>query len=171
MSEALRPAESTDLWRERREDVAPLALAAALQGVTILVRDNENEEALALAIAMRETLETPGKTAALITPDPSIARRVSAELARWGVEVEEFGGTHIRAKLRGRAGRAYSRSGDAFKPRSCLALLAHPAVRFGRSPQQIEAATRALELAVFRAIPLASLDDLERAFAARARGR
>ena len=53
-----------------------------------------------------------------------------------------------------------------FTPRSFLALLAHPAVRFGRSLDQVEAATRALELAVFRAIPLASLDDLERAFAA-----
>jgi ATP-dependent helicase/nuclease subunit B len=51
-----------------------------------------------------------------------------------------------------------------FTPRSFLALLAHPAARFGRSLKQIEAATRALELAVFRAIPLASLDDLEGAF-------
>ncbi len=54
----------------------------------------------------------------------------------------------------------------AFTPRSCLALLAHPSVRFGRSLAQVEAATRALELAVFRAVPLASLDDIERAFTA-----
>ncbi len=91
LSEALRPAESTDLWRERGWTLSPLALAAALQGVTIMVADNETEEGLALAIAMRETLETPGKTAALVTPDPSIARRVAAELARWGIEVEDFG--------------------------------------------------------------------------------
>ena len=91
LSEALRPAESTDLWRERGWTLSPLALAAALQGVTIIVADNENEEGLALAIAMRETLETPGKTAALVTPDPSIARRVSAELARWGDRGRRFG--------------------------------------------------------------------------------
>src|ERR1700729_890079 len=57
LSEALRPAESTDLWRERGWTLSPLALAAAFQGVTILAADNETEEGLALAIAMREMLE------------------------------------------------------------------------------------------------------------------
>jgi ATP-dependent helicase/nuclease subunit B len=166
LSEALRPAESTDLWRERGWTLSPLALAAALQGVTIVVADNENEEALALAIAMRETLETPGKTAALITPDPSIARRVSAELARWGVEVEDSAGRTLGQSPAGALARLILEAAIEFTPRSFLALLAHPAIRFGRSPKQIEAATRALELAVFRAIPLASLDDPDRAFAA-----
>ena len=87
--------------------MSPLALAAALQGVTIIVADNENEEALALAIAMRETLETPGKTAALVTPDPSIARRVSAELARWGVEVEDSAGRTLGQSPGRRAGQAH----------------------------------------------------------------
>src|SRR5579863_8280755 len=53
LSEALRPAESTDLWRERGWALSPLSLGAALQGVTIIIADNENEEALALAVAMR----------------------------------------------------------------------------------------------------------------------
>ncbi|HEY3624460.1 MAG TPA: double-strand break repair protein AddB [Roseiarcus sp.] len=166
LSEALRPAESTDLWRERGWTLSPLALAAALQGVTIIVADNENEEALALAIAMRETLETPGKTAALITPDPSIARRVSAELARWAVEVEDSAGRTLGQSLVGALARLILVAAIEFTPRSFLALLAHPSVRFGRSFGQLEAATRALELAVFRAVPLASLDDLERAFTA-----
>jgi ATP-dependent helicase/nuclease subunit B len=166
LSEALRPAESTDLWRERGWTLSPLALAAALQGVTIIVADNENEEALALAIAMRETLETPGKIAALITPDPSIARRVSAELARWDVEVEDSAGRALGQSLAGALARLILEAAIEFTPRSCLALLAHPAVRFGRSLGQIEAAARALELAVFRAVPLTSLDDLDRAFAA-----
>ena len=166
LSEALRPAESTDLWRERGWTLSPLALATALQGVTIVVADNENEEGLALAIAMREALETPGKTAALITPDPSIARRVSAELARWGVEVEDSAGRTLGQSPAGTLARLILEAAIEFTPRSCLALLAHPAVRFGRSLGEVEAATRALELAVFRAVPLASLDDLERPFAA-----
>jgi ATP-dependent helicase/nuclease subunit B len=166
LSEALRPAESTDLWRERGWTLSPLALAAALQGVTLVVADNENEEALTLAIAMRETLETPGKTAALITPDPSIARRVSAELARWGIEVEDSAGRTLGHTPAGALARLILEAAIEFTPRSFLALLVHPTVRFGRSLRQVEAATRALELAVFRALPLASLDDLERAFAA-----
>jgi len=166
LSEALRPAESTDLWRERGWTLSPLSLAAALQGVTLVVADNENEEGLALAIAMRETLETPGKTAALITPDPSIARRVAAELARWGIEVEDSAGRTLGQSPAGALARLILEAAIEFTPRSCLALLAHPAVRFGRSVREVEAATRALELAVFRAVPLASLEDMERAFAA-----
>src|SRR6185312_2881745 len=166
LSEALRPAESTDLWRERGWTLSPLSLAAALQGVTIIVADNENEEALALAIAMREALETPGKTAALVTPDPSIARRVSAELARWGVEVEDSAGRTLGQSPAGVLARLILEAAIEFTPRAFLALLAHPLVRFGRSAGEIEAETRALELAIFRAVPLASLDDLDRAFAA-----
>src|ERR1700722_6966619 len=165
LSEALRPAESTDLWRERGWTLSPLALGAAFQGVTIMVADNETEEGLALAIAMRETLETPGKTAALITPDPSIARRVATELARWGIEVQDSAGRTLAQSPAGVLARLILEAAIEFTPLSFLALLAHPAARFGRSLDQVEAATRALELGVFRAIPLASLDDLERAFA------
>src|ERR1700722_7689150 len=166
LSEALRPAESTDLWRERGWTLSPLALAAAFQGVTSIVADNENEEGLALAIAMREMLETPGKTAALITPAPSIARRVSAELARWGVEVEDSAGRTLGQSPAGGLARLILDAAIEFTPRSFLALLAHPAARFGRSRVKVDSETRALELAVFRAIPLASLDDLERALTA-----
>ena len=166
LSEALRPAESTDLWRERGWTLSPLALAAAFHGVTIMVADNETEEGLALAIAMRETVETPGKTAALVTPDPSIARRVAAELARWGIEVEDSAGRTLAQTPAGVLARLILEAAIEFTPRSFLALLAHPTTRFGRSLDQVEAATRALELTVFRAVPLASLDDLEQAFVA-----
>jgi ATP-dependent helicase/nuclease subunit B len=166
LSEALRPAESTDLWRERGWTLSPLALGAAFRGVAIMAADNETEEGLALAIAMRETLETPGKTAALVTPDTSIARRVSAELARWGIEVEDSAGRTLAQSPAGVLARLVLEAAIEFTPRSFLALLAHPAARLGRSLKQIERATRALELAVFRAVPIASLDDLERAFTA-----
>ncbi len=117
--------------------MSPLALAAALQGVTLVVADNENEEALALAIAMREKLVTPGKTAAHITPDPSIARRVSAELARWGVEVEDSAGRTLGQSPAGALARLILEAAIDFTPRSFLALLAHPAVRLGRSLSQV----------------------------------
>ena len=114
---------------------------------------------------MRKTLETPGKTAALITPDPSIARRVSAELARWGVEVEDSAGRTLGQSPAGALARLILAAAIAFTPRAFLALLIHPAARFGRSRAHIESATRNLELAIFRAVPLKSLDDLEQAFA------
>ena len=169
LTEALRPAESTERWRDREGALSPPALAAALAGITIVVADNETEEALALAIAMREALETPGKTAALVTPDPSIARRVSAELKRWGVEVEDSAGRTLGQSAAGALARLILDAAIEFSPRSILALLAHPAARFGRARADIEGTTRALELAVFRAIPLKSLDHLDQTFAAARR--
>ena len=95
-SEALRPADSTDLWQSARETLERRAHAAKRwPSVAIIEAADEIEEALALAIAMREALETPGKTAALISPDLQIARRVKAELARWGVEVEDSAGEKL----------------------------------------------------------------------------
>jgi len=41
---------------------------------------------------MRETLETPSKTAMLVTPDRDLSRRVSAKMQRWGVTVDDSAG-------------------------------------------------------------------------------
>ncbi|RBP05697.1 ATP-dependent helicase/nuclease subunit B [Roseiarcus fermentans] len=166
IGEALRPAESTDAWRDRSAALAPPAVAAALESVAVIVADHETEEALALAIAMREVLETPGKTAALITPDPSIARRVAAELARWGVEVEDSAGRSLGETEAGALARLLLNAAADFRPLALQALLAHPSARLGRDRAGKAAAARALELGVFRAAPIVALDDLDAAFAA-----
>ncbi len=165
LSEALRPADSTDGWRDRDHALSASAVAAALEGVAVIIADNETEEALALAAAMREVLETPGKTAALITPDRSIARRVSAELARWGVEVEDSAGRTLGQSEAGALARLILEAAKDFAPLSAQALIAHPAMRLGRRRADLDAAARALELGVFRAAPIRSLDDLDQAFA------
>ncbi len=166
VSEALRPAESTESWRDREAALSPLAIAAALKDVSIIVADSETEEALALAIAMREALETPGKTAALVTPDPSIARRVSAELARWGVEVEDSAGRTLRQSEAGGLARLALAAAESLAPLSVQALVAHPSARLGRKRVDLDEAARALELSVLRAIPLSTLEKLDLAFAA-----
>ena len=154
VSEALRPAESTDAWRDRKDALAPAAVAEALADVTVIAADHETEEALALAIAMREVLETPGKTAALVTPDPSIARRVSAELARWGVAVEDSAGRALGETEAGALARLVLQAALEFRPLAVQALIAHPAARFGRGRAEKDAAARALEIGVFRAAPI-----------------
>ena len=164
LTEALRPADSTESWRERDAALSPFAIDAALEGVSIIVAENETEEALALAVAMREVLETPGKTAALITPDPSIARRVSAELARWGLEVEDSAGLTLGQTAAGTLARLVLKAAADFRPLTTQALIAQPSARFGRGRVECEAAARPLELGIFRAAPLSSLDDLDKAF-------
>src|ERR1700755_329834 len=48
-------------------------------------------EALAIAVAMREARHLD-KTAALVTPDRGLARRVMAALGRWNLEFDDSGG-------------------------------------------------------------------------------
>jgi ATP-dependent helicase/nuclease subunit B len=167
LSEALRPAESTHFWRRKRDDLGEASISDALAEVALIVADNENEEALALAVAMRSALETPGKTAALITPDPAIGRRVAAELARWGIEIENSAGRALGDTAGGVFARLALAAARDFAPLSIAALLGHPLMRLGRAPDVLATEARALELSVLRAIlPPLGLDDIEAAFTA-----
>ncbi|HKC33087.1 MAG TPA: double-strand break repair protein AddB, partial [Xanthobacteraceae bacterium] len=84
LSEALRPAAATDRWQDRLHEV-DRDLTAGLAGVAVIEAANAEEEALAIAVALREAIETKDKTAALVTPDRALARRVLAALGRWKV--------------------------------------------------------------------------------------
>ena len=95
ISEALVPIEATGDWPSRIETLrrgaatnAPNPFETALTGLSLIEADNDEEEALSIALIMREALETEGQTAALVTPDPALARRVKARLRRWNVEVD-----------------------------------------------------------------------------------
>ena len=166
VSEALRPADSTDQWRNRDASLSTNSVDSALGGVAIAVAESEAEEALALAIAMRETLETPGKTAALITPSPAIARRVATELARWGIEVENSAGRTLWETEAGALSRLVLDAAIDPSPLATQALLSHASARLGRTRSEFEDARRALELGVFRAIPAAPLVGSDRIFSA-----
>ena len=123
VSQALRPADTTQLWRGFRASFQE-DLAAALQGVSLVEAPDENAEALTLALFMREALETKDRTAALITPDRQAARRVCAELARFGIEVDDSGGAPLATTPFGSLARrltAITEEGasSSTPPRSC----------------------------------------------------
>jgi ATP-dependent helicase/nuclease subunit B len=161
LSEALRPADSTDFWRKRGETLSDERVGEALAEVAIVEAADEIEEALALAIAMREALETPDKTAALISSDPQIAQRVKAELSRWGVTVEDSAGEKLGQTAAGAFARLALNAAFDRRPLDLLALLSHPLTRLSRPRGEIEAATRALELGALRGIlPVSGLDAL-----------
>jgi ATP-dependent helicase/nuclease subunit B len=81
-SEALRPAAASDHWQRLIDSKLAGRLELAVESLSIIEAANAGEEALAIAIALREAMETPGKTAALVTPDRALARRVLAALER-----------------------------------------------------------------------------------------
>lgn len=128
VAEALRPADATDKWTERLG--APKADAqavAAMAGVTVIEADHAEEEALAIAAALRETIEDPGKTAALVTPDRALARRVAAALKRWNVPVEDSAGVSLSETSAGAFARLVAEAAlDGLPPVPLLALLKHP---------------------------------------------
>ena len=98
--ESLSPAELTGDWRDRLDKLsAPLTPDAftrtGLEGLDLIAAHDETEEALLAACLLRDTLETPGRTAALVCPDAGLARRVSAHLKRWDLEVTPSEGTPL----------------------------------------------------------------------------
>ena len=161
---ALRPAERTALWAE--EGAASSAiLSEALAGLTYVSARTVEEEALAIALMMREAAEHPGRTAALITPDRGLARRVQAELARWHVAVDDSAGTPLGSTPPGLFARLVAGLlADGLEPVPLLSLLKHPLARLGMAPEMLRRAARVLEIAILRGPrPEPSLDGLKRA--------
>ena len=95
ISEAMRPVGTTQEWRNRALYLPDADITQALQSVALIEAEDEREEALAIALSLREVLETDGKTAGLITPDRGLAERVSQELARLGAQIRLDGDAAI----------------------------------------------------------------------------
>lgn len=156
LSQALAPAIATDLWSQWRASTDRDALTRAFADVTLIEAANEREEAAAIAIALRLALEHPGpgghpSQAALITPDRNLARRVTAELARFGIPTDDTAGTPLSATPQGTLIQllleATLRPGD---PVALTALLKHPLVRLGLGWDEMRHAAEALELLALR---------------------
>ena len=93
ISESLVPVAETDDWPNRikslrNDEKERDPFVDGLNGLSLITADTPDEEALSIAMIMRETLTEPLKTCALVTPDPALARRVKAALRRWSVEVD-----------------------------------------------------------------------------------
>ena len=155
ISQALAPAGATDRWNRWRETASIPDVLDAFQDVSLIETANEREEATAIAIALRLALEKPGASgpsqAALITPDRALARRVSAELARFGITADDTAGTPLSATPQGTLVtlllEAILRPGD---PVAIVGLIKHPLACFGLASDQCRIAGEALELLALR---------------------
>ncbi|MDL2399805.1 double-strand break repair protein AddB [Rhizobium mayense] len=156
LSRALAPAKATSGWGTWQETLAPGAIAQAFNDVALIEAANEREEATAIAVALRLALEKPGRNggdsqAALITPDRNLARRVTAELARFGIVADDSAGTPLAATPQGALLQllleATLRPGD---PVAIVSLLKHPLARFGLQPDALQLGVDALEILALR---------------------
>lgn len=171
ISNAMAPASFTGKWndlppRERR-----------LSGVRGLELATPAEEAQVIALALREAIETPRKTAALVTPDRQLARRVAAHLQRWGITADDSAGRPLSELPSGTLLVALAEAAaERFAPVELLALLKHPLVRFGEERNAWLTQVRKLDLALRGPRPRPGLDAIEGHLAevmraARAKGR
>ncbi|MES1198838.1 MAG: double-strand break repair protein AddB [Pseudomonadota bacterium] len=163
MREALAPAEKTADWLARLDAAGGGAfVASGARGLRLLEATTEDEEAAAIALMLREALETPERSAALATPDVNLARRVEAKLARWGIAPVVSHGTPVRESPAGALiALLCELAGDPAEPIALAALMKHPLASFGLSPEWRAAARTFFEHKALRgARRHDTLDDL-----------
>jgi ATP-dependent helicase/nuclease subunit B len=128
IASAMMPAERTTLWSDLPAGERRLAGVRALEVAT------PAEEAQGIALALREALEEPGRTAALVTPDRALAKRVAAHCARWGIAIDDSAGSALSILPPGTLLLALAEAAaQGFAPMALLALLKHPLVRAGEA--------------------------------------
>jgi ATP-dependent helicase/nuclease subunit B len=124
-------------------------------------------EAQAIAISLREAIETPGLTAALVTPDRNLAARVSAHLLRWGIEADDSAGLSLSKTPAGTLLLAIAAAAvENLAPVPLLALLKHPLVG-GEGDERLAwlDSIRALDLALRGPRPRSGIEGLDERFA------
>ncbi|MCY7281748.1 MAG: PD-(D/E)XK nuclease family protein [Sphingomonas bacterium] len=163
VANAMTAADFSDKWsrlppRERR-----------LTGIRAAELADPASEAMAIAIALRQSVETPGQTAALVTPDRILAARVSALLGRWGIEADDSAGRALSQAPAGTLLLAIAAAAaEGMAPVAMLALVKHPLVGGDAGERQDWlAATRILDRGLRGPRPPAGLAGLDAHFAGK----
>lgn len=165
LREVLRPAPTTDAWRALAEkDTGELSMG--LDGLSLVEAADPAEEASVIALLLREALEAPAQTAALVTRDRSLARRVTAELGRWSIAIDDSAGRPLAQTEAGAFLCLIAEAADSgFAPVPLLALLKHPFATMGEDAAVFRARARDLDLLLRGPRPNWGLDGIASAIA------
>jgi ATP-dependent helicase/nuclease subunit B len=146
MSEVMRPAATTQAWRELSGFDS-----SAVEGLTRIDCPSPREESEAVALVMREALVVEGRTCALVTPDRALAERVTAELKRWHIEIDDSAGRDLHQTPSGAFLRLTAvMVMEEFAPVPTLAVCKHPLAAAGRDPLEFRTLTRLAEREILR---------------------
>lgn len=141
LREALRPAETTEAWAD-----LPRLAPDTLDGLARVDCPDPQAEAGAIALLMRKALADGVGRCALVTPDRALARRVTAALARWDIDVDDSAGRPLKQTAPGALLCLVAEMIAAeAAPVPLLAVLNHPLVQAGRTPEVFGPAVRKLE--------------------------
>lgn len=148
LSALFQPPSATAHWATTH-----IPLHEGLSGVSLITAPTQADEARMVAIALRETLETPEKTACLVTPDRILARMVASQLARLGIDIDDSAGYPLSHTPAGCFLRLTAdMTASAAAPADLLALLRHPLAAAGETPAQCRKFTREIEPVLLRGL-------------------
>ncbi len=129
ISLSLRPAPVTDQWLTEGRAMPDLRPTTA--GMTLIEAPSARAEALSIALILRKAAQD-GRTAALITPDRGLTRRVTAALDRWGILPDDSAGRPLALSAPGRFLRHVAGLfGQRLTFDMLLTLLKHPLTATG----------------------------------------
>ncbi len=138
-SEIMCPGVEIDKW---------LSLKIAkntVDGIERIDCHNQQEEATVIAMRFKEILEEPDATAALVTTDRHLARRVSAIMKRWNVSIFDTAGVRLLELPDAVFLHQCLKAADAsFSPVHLLALLKNPLAECGMAGKLERAALRGI---------------------------
>ena len=129
LSLALRPAPVTDQWL--RDGPSLTDIPTAMETVTLIEAQSTRQEALAIAMRLRQAAED-GTNAALITPDRTLGRQVAAALDRWRIRPDDSAGQPLHLSPPGRLLRHVAEIfANRLSAEALLTLLKHPLTHQG----------------------------------------
>jgi ATP-dependent helicase/nuclease subunit B len=119
-------AEETANWRDLPQS------SKVLPHVRVITAEDSAEEARAIAVLAREALEKPYQRVAIITPDRELALRITEQLKRWNISIDDSAGSPLIQTVHGTLLTALAQGiADGFAPVSLLAIAKHPLVSMG----------------------------------------
>ena len=151
VSEAMRPSNASARWHRRLAEPEVVGkISRGMTNLAVIAAANPEMEALAIAVAMCEARHL-NKSAALVTPDRALARRVIAALGRWNLDFDDSGGDALTDTAAGIfASLTAEAVANGLEPPTLLALIKHPLCRLGGAKGAFKGAVETLELALLR---------------------
>lgn len=145
--EMMRPAATTAAWQNLSRH--PERVKEGLQNMQQINCQSVEEEAALIALIFRHVQHQPGKTAALVTFDRGLARRVAGACARWGLRIDDSAGQFLNTTPIGSYLEfCVETCVQHFAPVPLLSLLKHSHTAAGMGPGDCRSAVRRLDKAL-----------------------
>jgi ATP-dependent helicase/nuclease subunit B len=168
LSESLVPVDNTSDWLGRIKTIRENfphsdPFIEGMKGLSVIEAANDEDEALSIALILRETLEKPNRTAALVTPDQALARRVKARLRRWDIDVDLSQGEPLEeTPIGGFLSAIIDLADDPDDPVALSVLFNHPLLHLGEDYGVARIHWQVLEKRIFRGVRPSAQDIMKR---------